>query len=507
MPVAVSYPGVYIEEIPSGAHTITGVATSIAAFAGWATKGPTDHAEPVFSWPEFVRKFGGLVSGNYLGYSVYNFFNNGGSQAYIVRVVAGDATAATIAVDPKLTINANSAGAWGNNYAISTTIRPDDATRFQLVVSVTTDGKNYTPVEIFNNVSMALDNARYVTAVLQSESQYVTGVVNDHSAPPANSANIPLAGGADGTVLSPNNGNFETAILDPKGVTGIVMLDRVDLFNLLCVPGETNTAQIALYQTFCHERRAFLIVDAAHDDPPHTATLADLEKGAPAGLNNITGADSINSAFYFPWVSAPDPLQQNRPTDMPPCGFVAGIYARTDTTRGVWKTPAGTEASLGGISGLLTTLTDADNGILNQKGVNCIRTFPAYGTIVWGGRTLQGADQIGSEWKYVAVRRMALFIEESLYRGTKWVVFEPNDEPLWASVRLNVGAFMQGLFRQHAFQGSTPLDAYFVKCDNETTTQNDINLGVVNILVGFAPLKPAEFVVIQIQQITQSPQS
>lgn len=506
MPVAVSYPGVYIEEIPSGTHTITGVATSIAAFAGWAPKGPTDHAEPVFSWPEYARKFGGLVSGNYLGYSVYNFFNNGGSQAYIIRVVAGDAKVATVAVG-KLTINANSAGAWANNYAINTTIRPDDATRFQLVVSVTQDGQNYTPVEFFNNVSMKSDDARCVAAVLQSESQYVTGVVTDPSAPPANTVNAPLGGGADGTVLNPNDGAFETAVFDPQGVAGIFMLDRVDLFNLLCVPGETNTPQIANYQTFCRERRAFLIVDAEHDDPPHTATLADLEKAQPVGLANITGADSINSAFYFPWISAPDPLQQNRPIDMPPCGFVAGIYARTDVARGVWKTPAGTEASLTGISGLLTTLTDAQNGVLNQKGVDCIRTFPVYGSVVWGGRTLQGADQIGSEWKYVAVRRMALFIEESLYRGTKWVVFEPNDEPLWAAIRLNVGAFMQGLFRQHAFQGSTPQDAYFVKCDNETTTQNDINLGVVNILVGFAPLKPAEFVVIQIQQITQMPQS
>jgi len=160
-----------------------------------------------------------------------------------------------------------------------------------------------------------------------------------------------------------------------------------------------------------------------------------------------------------------------------------------------------------GALGVGTVLTDGENGVLNPRAINCIRNFPVYGTVVWGARTLQGNDERGSEWKYVPVRRTALFIEESLYRGTQWVVFEPNDEPLWSQIRLNVGAFMQNLFRQGAFQGKTPNDAYFVKCDKETTTQNDINLGIVNIVVGFAPLKPAEFVVIQLQQMAGQIQS
>jgi phage tail sheath protein FI len=180
---------------------------------------------------------------------------------------------------------------------------------------------------------------------------------------------------------------------------------------------------------------------------------------------------------------------------------MAGLYARTDANRGVWKAPAGTEASLTGVIGPSVPLTDKENGVLNPHAVNCIRAFQVYGTVAWGARTLQGDDERGSEWKYIPVRRTALFIEESLYRGLKWVVFEPNDEPLWAQIRLNVGAFMHNLFRQGAFQGKTPQEAYFVKCDKETTTQNDINLGIVNIIVGFAPLKPAEFVIIHIQQI------
>jgi phage tail sheath protein FI len=167
----------------------------------------------------------------------------------------------------------------------------------------------------------------------------------------------------------------------------------------------------------------------------------------------------------------------------------------------VWKAPAGTQATLNGVQSLVYKMTDAENGELNPLGVNCFRTFPIYGSILWGARTLVGADADANQWKYVPVRRTALFLEQSLYQGTQWVVFEPNDEPLWASIRLNVGSFMQNLFLQGAFQGSTPAAAYFVKCDSETTTQTDIDLGIVNILVGFAPLKPAEFVVIQIQQM------
>ena len=180
---------------------------------------------------------------------------------------------------------------------------------------------------------------------------------------------------------------------------------------------------------------------------------------------------------------------------------MAGVFARTDAQRGVWKAPAGLDAALNGTLGPAIPLTDGENGELNPLGVNCLRTMPAAGTVVWGARTLQGNDRLASEWKYIPVRRTALFIEESLYRGTQWVVFEPNDEPLWSQIRLNIGSFMHSMFRQGAFQGTTPKDAYFVKCDKETTTQDDVNKGIVNIVVGFAPLKPAEFVIIKLQQM------
>jgi phage tail sheath protein FI len=186
---------------------------------------------------------------------------------------------------------------------------------------------------------------------------------------------------------------------------------------------------------------------------------------------------------------------------MPPCGFVAGVYAATDASRGVWKAPAGVDTGLTGALGLQYDLTDEATGLLNALGANCLRNFKVFGNVVWGARTLKGNDQFGSQWKYVPIRRLALFIESSLYDGTQWVVFEPNDEPLWSQIRMNVGAFLQGLFLQGAFQGTTPQQAYFVKCDAENNPQASINLGIVNVLVGFAPLYPAEFVVIQIQQI------
>lgn len=210
---------------------------------------------------------------------------------------------------------------------------------------------------------------------------------------------------------------------------------------------------------------------------------------------------SKNAAAYFPRAKLADPLNMGRLTSFPNCGLMAGLWARIDNQRGVWKAPAGIDAGLRGVQALDYVLTDLENGVLNQQGLNCIRTFPVYGNVAWGARTLDGADARTSEWKYIPVRRTALYIEESLYRGTQFAVFEPNDEPLWAQLRLAVGSFMNNLFRQGAFQGATPQEAYFVRCDSTTTTQADIDLGIVNVLVGFAPLKPAEFVIISLQQI------
>ncbi len=347
--------------------------------------------------------------------------------------------------------------------------------------------------------------------MVDNDSSYISFIdpatllpVAPSAVPAATGAPVAFSGGADGTALIPaSDGNFELAMtFNPNA--GVFLLDRVDIFNLLCVPGETDAVAIQALQGYCAVNRAFYIVD-----PPQTVTAASLNSTGPAGSSpgSVTGSNSINSAYYFPWVQAPDPLVGNRPALYPPCGFVAGIYAATDSSFGVWKAPAGINASLTGASGLQYTLTDLENGNLNIQGINCLRQFKVYGDVVWGARTLQGSDQAGSQWKYVPIRRLALFLESSLYDGTQWVVFQPNDEALWSDVRLNVGAFMQLLFQQGAFAGTTPQQAYFVKCDAENNPPPSVALGVVNILVGFAPLYPAEFVLIQIQQMAGQAQS
>jgi uncharacterized protein len=624
-----TYPGVYIEEIPSGVHTITGVATSIAAFIGWCDRGPVNQATLVESWQEFQTQFGGLNSGSYLGYAVSQFLGSGGQQAYIVRLAWTDSKTASSAANQiggNLTLYARSPGGWGNTLQVSVVQMPavgSATARFSLQIIDGTSGKT---LENYANLSIDKTDPQYVVTVIDSDSQYVTfvdpahptaqisvttapsttnipaptqsaattsttgghlaagdyyykvsalygswesiasgeehinatGVTNLNSntiswtapaqsfnnqnptgykiyrgtainsesvyytvagkvltftdtgaspsvgSPTPSVAGVQLSAGDPGTVLKPGDGNFEAALLNDPNNNGLPLLDRVPIFNLLCVPGESDATTIQALQQYCNSKRAFYIVDC-----PQLATTSFLTTNGPSGTtsnalnanSNITGQYSINSAYYFPWVMAPDPLAGNRQRLFPPCGFVAGVYAATDAGPGVWKAPAGIEASLTGVSGLQYVLTDLENGNLNTQGINCLRQFRVYGDVVWGARTLQGNDQFASEWKYLSIRRFALFLESSLYDGTQWVVFEPNDEHLWSQIRLNVGAFMQGLFLKHAFQGTTPQQAYFVKCDSENNPQSSIDQGIVNILVGFAPLYPAEFVVIQIQQM------
>jgi phage tail sheath protein FI len=298
------------------------------------------------------------------------------------------------------------------------------------------------------------------------------------------------------TVLDflPNNGESEKK--------GMFALEQADLFNILCIPPYTSSLDVdvnlvSAAAAYCEKRRAMLIVDS----PASWRDKDTARKEFNDPTDDKVGTRSRNAALFFPRLRQPNPLQDNQPEVFAACGAVAGIMARTDSQRGVWKAPAGLDATLVGVPALSVSLTDPENGELNPLGINCLRAFAASGRVVWGARTLRGSDQLADEYKYIPVRRTALYIEESLYRGLKWVVFEPNDEPLWSQIRLNVGAFMHNLFRQGAFQGTTPKDAYFVKCDKEANPQNDIDLGIVNVIVGFAPLKPAEFVIIQLQQI------
>ena len=765
MPATLTYPGVYIEEIPSGVHTITGVSTSVTAFVGSAKRGSIAKAIHILSFGDYERRFGGLQTDSEMSYAVRQFFLNGGSDAWVVRLAKGAIAASRLLknVTPidVLKITALEEGKTGNEIEVRVNYQTGNpASTFNLTFNfVSTENPSDNLTETFTNLSMNSQDPRYAPDVVNAGSQLVkidrvvlpatlaalgTGTsvsgslgdvatlldpthnqirVSVNGSPPVPvtfalptdvsgaNANARLdtlcgaiqsavqavgtattnpalsnflsvrdgstikmtsgtggetssvrvlpgdrndaaarlklgtlnggvetdavaairpveapdhgtltsgafannneldtlpdathhdfqisldgygpdivnigstgTGGTNGALgaklgevatriqtavsaLKPSNpayrdfactadttnkklilasgtrgvgssvlvnaapsndiagslhllsgtnstppanamlqgGNespytaaeaYNLFIADRSKREGIYALEAVDLFNLLCLPGVTDSGILMDAASYCQERRAFLIADA----PPDKEKPDEMVQA----ISGTALPKTDYGAVYYPWIKIADPLKGGQLRGAPPSGTMAGLYARTDSARGVWKAPAGTEATLVGAQEMQYKLTDLENGTLNPLGVNCLRVFPVFGAIAWGARTLRGADQITSEYKYIPVRRLALYLEESLYRGSKWVVFEPNDEPLWAQIRLNFGAFMHGLFRQGAFQGKSPREAYFVKCDKETTTQTDINLGIVNILVGFAPLKPAEFVVIKIQQM------
>ncbi|MFE9063942.1 phage tail sheath family protein [Streptomyces violaceusniger] len=305
---------------------------------------------------------------------------------------------------------------------------------------------------------------------------------------------FPLSGGEDGAPPGPRD-----LIGSEADKTGLQALRDIEDVNLLSLPelagyesvGDMVTV-LSAADRLCRERRIFLLVDA-----PSAWGSVD---AARAGIGAFEPVRSDHAALYFPQLRLTDPLT-GRLRAFPPSGALAGVIARTDGERGVWKAPAGTEARLAGVYSLGVQLTDRENGLLNPLGINCLRTFPVVGPLVWGARTLRGADALDSEWKYVPVRRLALHIEESLRRGLQWVVFEPNTEQLWQQIRLNASGYLHTLFEKGAFKGGTPRQAYFVKCDKDTTTDEDIANGIVNVVVGIAPVKPAEFVIVKIQQM------
>ena len=645
MPVNPTYPGVYIEEIPSGVRTIVGVATSIAAFVGYFSKGPMDKAVHIYSRGDFEREFGGLQADSEAAYAIEQFFLNGGTEAWVVRTAKGDtAKSAQIQLENSadgaatalLQVSAANPGQWGNLVRLDVDwARSTSEPTFNLVVTeYASVGGIQQPLntELFRNLVMDSTKPNHVVDVVNEDSKLIqiavvgtppagsrpaqTGTISKaftassvtlsntdtaqvqlNTSDPSISVTGPwtisagspapttlsgaasmlqtrlrgahenlknatvtivgevattaylqvksgtrtpsdvlafsgtlatklglddasrrnvqeyaLGGESKAAQLAPGGSAVKGANGDlpeagdlkgsPEKKTGLYALEEVDLFNILCLPDtirltDTQANDVAsAAEGYCEKRRAFYILDVPHKDKKRD----DVEE-IKAWLSENGGLRHKNSALYYPRPRVADPLKDFRLREIAPSGTMAGLYARTDASRGLWKSPAGTEAVLRGVQELEYQLTDAQNGTLNPLAINCFRFFETYGRVSWGARTLVGADQMASEWKYIPVRRLALYIEESLYRGTQWAVFEPNDEPLWAQLRLNIGAFMHNLFRQGAFQGSTPRQAYLVKCDGETTTQADIDRGIVNILVGFAPLKPAEFVIIKIQQL------
>lgn len=398
----------------------------------------------------------------------------------------------------RLAVSAANPGAWGNQllFSIERTLGTSGSPEFQLdvkLLAVVSGKSKVVAQESYLNLTLDPQATRYAPQVVNGAStlvrlDYFGGPVA--GAYPADATDQKLAGGADGGLADGG-----TLIDTLKSA-----LSRIapDTFNILCLPitakyspPEANAA-LSQAMTFCEKSRAFLVVD-----PPASATTVQQVQDWSADLRN---AQAYSGAVYFPRLVIPDPLREYRPREIGPSGTVAGIYARTDLARGVWKAPAGIEAVIEGADPAVK-LTDTDSGDLNPLGINVLRSFPIYGNVVWGARTLAGADQLQSEWKYVNIRRLTDYVEESLFQSLKWVVFEPNEELTWSQIRLQVNSFLAGLFAGGAFAGATPDQAFFVHCDATTTTPTDVDNGIVNIVVGFAPAKPAEFVILQIEQI------
>ena len=638
MPVQTTYPGVYIEELPSGVHTIAGVSTSVTAFVGAASRGPADTPVRIFSFSDYLRTFGPpLDEVSPMGHAVQHFFINGGSEAVIVRVLGDNAKAASTTFKETLTtgtdvltLTAIGMGKWANKIGSvgleaeahrDGTANPDDlfnvVVRYRtldpasntVVVSAIEDHLNLSmspkhpryalnvlggsqlvaasvpdglpgaqgssasagalaaeltirapatlrvavdfgapadlvlfpteqgdvskPLsEIVDAITAAVDDAGLAAAVsldadtlkiesaatgLDSAVTVTPAQVNDISSalklgrayqgaeisgstavrPATTPAPQAFADGADGDPVQPGNVVPSQSTAD----TGIRALNSLlfPRFNLLCLPGLTsaNDAELAAAISYCKDERALLIADSPFGDftefPPSLGSLPALGE---------------HGAIYYPRLKVVEALAggTTRTLNLPPCGAVAGVTARIDAARGIWKAPAGREAGIAGVSALTADTDDNLSGQLNPRGINVLRAFPAAGIVVWGARTLKGDDTQSSEFKYIPVRRLTDYLASSLYLGTQFAVFEPNDVDLHAQLRLAVGTFMRGLFRQGAFQQSesrSESDSYFVKCDAEVNPQSEIDLGRVHVVVGFAPLKPAEFVVITITQISQ----
>jgi len=505
MPITPTYPGIYIEELPSLTHAITAAPTSVTVFIGYTHphKTKAEHfgkAVELFSFTDYEREFGGLYTSgvveSHVAYAVQQFFLNGGSDAYVVGlqpsyydhltgVAKGVVTPATLQVSSVL----------------FTALEPVDAVPMTVSISSSPTGPWDLSIsygsrnETFRKVNLTPSDPNFIESRVNTVSQLVTVSPSPKYSPPligVNQAAL-VTSGVDSSWTTFNELDF-TAVFAQDG-----SLDKVSIFNLLLIPGVADSSIWSEALAFCERKQAFLILDP----PAHVS--ADGEDGLSLIGDDIEGATipkSSNGALYFPRLLSNDPLTGTT-SEFPPSGFVAGIYARTDFNRGVWKAPAGLDTTVNNTIGVALSgrMTDMRQGTLNPKGVNCLRDFPGIGTVVFGARTLVTENPSFEQWRYVPVRRMALFLEQTLYRSLKWVVFEPNDTPLWVAIRTSIEAFMLSLFHQGAFQGDTPSQAFQVKCDSSTTTQQDIDNGIVNMIVAFAPLKPAEFVIIKIAQL------
>jgi hypothetical protein len=414
-------------------------------------------------------------------------------------------------------ISAANEGAWGNQITVDIANSSDGNTQnnFKLVVKYDS-GAGPQIVETYDNVTWfgsptsgtGSTPADYARTVVNRRSEYIAILAPDFKSRPGNQT-VALSGGNDGPLPQLTDLKGQAAADNTVSGTGLHALDKITDVNLIAIPGSGDPFTVNECMSYCKTARKLQDCFCIGDIGTLSNVPAARQQGQQPDLQSIDDARnfSVNfpgksfgdyGAVYFPYVLADDPIGTGRnPTILlPPSPFMAGVYARIDNSRGVFKAPAGLEAGIAGAVGVASSISDTEQDQLNPVGVNAIRAIPGAGIVSWGTRTI-GSD---SSWRYIPVRRMAIFLRVSIYNGIQFAVFEPNDEPLWAALRLNIRSFMLTQFRAGAFQGSKPDDAFFVKCDSSTTTQADIDNGIVNILVGFAPLKPAEFVILKLSQ-------
>lgn len=682
MALQLTYPGVYVQELPSGTHTISGVATSITAFIGYLTRGPMNTPVQCLNFGDFQRVFGGLDQNSVTSFQVSQFFNNGGTEAWVSRVCASSAPPVwpkielTGAPPPSGTggggggggkgltptsgnqlveIDAQNPGTWGENVFVTVdymTNQPNmfnmTATLYSLASNSNSSSSSYSVVQTQSLPAVTLDinnQTNSLVEAMQSGNQNsallavpdlttapavlvpfasgtilnftqpksavnITGITvtvqppgPDPTKPPTPAvAVVPMTASVTtvGTMIAAIQGALSSAAgtlgypslagaqvrsclspflsstgtqaqliqvwvpdpgfagyligiasnptslfttqsvnyqaqqlavpppsstagqsgsqtpppppdgLPPTGFdiagnstnrTGIYSLDEMQLVNIIAVPDMESmdnsdylvSATAAL--NYAIQRKAFAILDM----PSDVAAPSDAVAWATTTPGTF-GTGIISAATYWPQIQIPTPFSTQL-LSLGGSGTLAGVYATTDVNRGVWKAPAGITAPLAGVQQLAYVMNDQENGQINPLGINALRTFPIYDNISWGARTLAAANVADDDWKYVSVRRLTLYLEQSLIQGLQWVVFEPNDAALWSQIRLSVNAFLHPLYQQGAFVGATPSQAYQVICDESTTTPEDMDNGIVNILILFAPVKPAEFVVISLQQM------
>jgi phage tail sheath protein FI len=532
-------PGVYIEEL-AGPKPIQGVGTSTGAFVGIAERGPINSPQLITNLTQFGDVFGSFMPKAFLAYGVQHFFIEGGTRCYVVRAfkpsgppTVSDPTPDVSRVDLftltgntgdlVMSVLASSEGAWGDRISVLAStpgFSPDaDPADPRFKLSVFLDDEP-TPVEVFDQLSMnefdgATDfpNPDHVEVRINGVSKYIAVIdaTDDRTkiTPPFfPTAAVALTGGSDGAALGSATANFKPADLIGAVATatapasGLNAFDAVDDINIVAIPDFVNPGFTAadardgtlLAMTYCTNRKdCFFVADTPSGLSPQNALAW---KRGVAPMPSGTAFNTKFAALYYPWIQATDPITGKRKL-LPPSGAVAGSYSAADVRVGVHKAPAGTEDGyLNAAADIERIVTKGEQDTLNPEGVNVIRKFPDAGVVIWGARTVSSDP----EWRYVNVRRLFNFLEESILKGTQGLVFEPNDKSLWKRIIRDVGAFLKIQWMEGKLVGDKPEKAFFVKCDEETNPPEIVDAGMVVTLIGVAPSKPAEFVIFRIRQ-------